>query len=100
MAEYRATTTEITVHRTDHDPMHHGGVRVQLAGTKESGYFICLKQQEDEIELDPEELSPLLEACKELLHQQVLKDGGDKTRPSTTSYADHCGPVAADRSRP
>ena len=74
MTEYSATTTEITVHRTDHDPMHHQAVRVQLAGTQEAGYFICLKQENQCIELDPEELRPLLEACEELLRQQVVNN--------------------------
>lgn len=74
MPEYRATTTEITLHPVEMDPLSHRGTRVQLAGTREAGYFIQVEQEDQCIELDPEELPHLLEACEQLLRQTR---GGD-----------------------
>lgn len=67
MTEYRASATEITLHPADKDAMSHTATRVQLAGTKEAGYFIQLVQEDHEIELDPEELPLLMEAARKLL---------------------------------
>lgn len=70
MSEYRATTTAIVVHRTDADPLSYKATQVQLSGDAEGGYFIQVEQEDQCIELDPEELPHLLEACEQLLRQQ------------------------------
>ena len=75
MADYRATTTEISLHPVEMDPLSHHATRVQLGGTREGGYFIQVEQEDQCIELDPEELPLLLEACGQLLRQQ--KEAGD-----------------------
>jgi predicted DNA-binding transcriptional regulator YafY len=69
MADIRTTITEIAVHATEHDPLSHKAVQVQLAGDRNGGYFIRLAQEDQEIELDPEELPALMEACEQLLRQ-------------------------------
>ena len=79
MAEYRATITEITLHPVEMDPLSHGATHVQLSGTKDDGYFITVQQEDRSIELDPEELPHLLEACEQLLRQaceQLLRQRG------------------------
>lgn len=74
VAEYRATTTEITLHPVEMDPLIHSGTRIQLSGSREAGYFIQVEQEDQCIELDPEELPHLLEACEQLLHQMRADD--------------------------
>lgn len=72
MAEYRITTTEISVHEIEMNPLSHRATRVQLIGNKVGGYYLQLEQEDQAIELDPEELPHLLKACRQLLHQ--MKD--------------------------
>lgn len=73
MSEYRITTTEISVHKVAMNPLSHRATRVQLIGDKAGGYYLQLEQEDQAIELDPEELSPLMAACQQLLQQM----GGD-----------------------
>jgi hypothetical protein len=74
VTDYRATTTEISLHPVEMDPLSHGAIRVQLAGARDAGYFITVQQENQSIELDPEELPVLMEACEQLLRQQVKID--------------------------
>lgn len=69
MAEHRTTITEIAVHKAADDPVSFKAIQVQLAGDQAGGYFIRLQQEDQEIELDPEELPLALEAAEQLLRQ-------------------------------
>lgn len=69
MADYHATTTEITVHKVNDCPMKYGQITVRIGGTKDGGYFIILQQEEQEIELDPEELPLIMDASQQLLSE-------------------------------
>lgn len=69
MADYQATTTEITVHKVNDCPMKYGQTQVRIGGTKDGGYFIILQQEEQEIELDPEELPLIMDASQQLLSE-------------------------------
>lgn len=69
MADYQATTTEITVHKVNDCPMKYGQTTVRIGGTKDGGYFIILQQEEQEIELDPEELPLIVDASQQLLSE-------------------------------
>jgi hypothetical protein len=74
MGDYRITTTEISLHPIEMDPLSHRATSVQLSGTREAGYFIRIEQEDQCIELDPEELSPLMAACRQLLQQMEGDD--------------------------
>ena len=67
MTEYRMTFTDVAVFQTDTFPLHHNAVRVQLAGDPDGGYFLRLQQEDQVIEVDPEEFPLLLEAAQKLL---------------------------------
>lgn len=69
MADHRATITEIAVHKAEDDPVSFKAIQVQLAGDRAGGYFIRFQQEDQEIELDPEELPLLLKAAEQLLQQ-------------------------------
>lgn len=75
MAEYRATTTAIVVHRTDADPLSYRATQVQLSGDAEGGYFIQLEQEDQCIELDPEELPLIFDAARQLLERAEVTRG-------------------------
>jgi hypothetical protein len=67
MIEYRMTFTDVAVFPADKFPLHHSAIRVQLAGDPDGGYFLRLQQEDQVIEVDPEELPLLLEAAQKLL---------------------------------
>ena len=67
MAEYRMIFTDVAVFQTDTFPLHHSAVRVQLAGDPDGGYFLRLQQEDQVIEVDPEEFPLLLAAAQKLL---------------------------------
>jgi hypothetical protein len=69
MAEHRTTITDIAVHTATDDPLSFKAIKVQLAGDRAGGYFIRLEQEDQQIELDPEELPWVLEAAERLLQQ-------------------------------
>jgi hypothetical protein len=66
--QHRTTITDIAVHSTD-DPLSYKAIKVQLAGDRAGGYFIRLEQEDQQIELDPEELPWVMEAAERLLQQ-------------------------------
>jgi hypothetical protein len=47
------------------------GIRVQLAGDPDGGYFLRLQQEDQVIEVDPAELPLLLEAAQKLLENSA-----------------------------
>ena len=71
MADYRLRTTDIVVYPVDKSPLHHNAIRVQLAGDPDGGYFIRLEQEDQAIELDPEELPLVVEAARRLLKGDI-----------------------------
>lgn len=73
MTDYLMTFTDIAVYQADKFPLHHSAVRVQLAGDPDGGYFIRLEQEDQAIEIDPEELPLLVQAANTLL-QAVSND--------------------------
>jgi len=66
-SEYDLRVTEIAVYQADKFPLHFNATRVQLAGDPDGGYFIRLEQEDQAIEIDPEELPLLIQAANTLL---------------------------------
>lgn len=66
-SEYDLRVTEIAVYQADKFPLHFNATRVQLAGDSDGGYFIRLEQEDQAIEIDPEEFPLLIQAANTLL---------------------------------
>lgn len=78
MSEFKTTILQVSIHREDSNPVFGEGNTYVSVDDEAGGPFVVIEQHDDQsttgkIRVDYQELEPIVEAAKMLMHQMYIE---------------------------